>query len=60
VIETDIKKYKKLDVTEVISLLGTSISIGLTDELVEKYRKTYGYNELPEKRPSLLLKFIKK
>ena len=59
-IETDIKKYKKLDVTEVISLLGTSISIGLTDELVEKYRKTYGYNELPEKRPSLLLKFIKK
>ncbi len=52
--------YKDLSFKEVAKELNTDLKKGLTDEVVKKRLKIYGYNEIKEKEIPTWLKFLKK
>eukprot|EP00005_Dracoamoeba_jomungandri_P002641 CAMPEP_0174261966 /NCGR_PEP_ID=MMETSP0439-20130205/12693_1 /TAXON_ID=0 /ORGANISM="Stereomyxa ramosa, Strain Chinc5" /LENGTH=1154 /DNA_ID=CAMNT_0015346589 /DNA_START=54 /DNA_END=3518 /DNA_ORIENTATION=+ len=47
-----------LTVTDALEYLGTDPDLGLTEEEVGKRIKQYGKNELPEKKPNIILEFL--
>lgn len=60
--EDEVKKiiYEEMSIEEVIHNLKVDVDNGLTREEVAKRLKTYGYNEIPEKKENPYLKFAKK
>ncbi|MGC8704688.1 MAG: plasma-membrane proton-efflux P-type ATPase [Athalassotoga sp.] len=54
------KDYQKMQVDDLLKELNTDPTKGLSKEEVEKRVKTYGYNEVPEKKPNPYLNFAKK
>jgi len=51
--------YEAKTVADVLSELKVQVTAGLTDVEVQERRKTYGLNEVPEKKQSFLLVFLK-
>ena len=52
------QEKKKLNVEEAFRNFGSSEK-GLSDKDVTKNQQTYGYNEIPEKKVSPVLKFLR-
>ncbi len=52
--------YQKMPIDDLLKELNTDSNKGLSKEEVEKRVKTYGYNEVPEKKPNPYLSFVKK
>jgi H+-transporting ATPase len=52
--------FHKMTVEETVILLKTNLSLGLTQDEVNRRLKNYGYNEVPEKKPHPIISFAKK
>lgn len=52
--------YQKMEIDELIKKLNADVNKGLSTDEVGKRIKTYGYNEVPEKKPNPYLSFGKK
>lgn len=52
--------YQKMEIDELVKKLNTDVNKGLATSEVEARIKTYGYNEVPEKKPNPYLSFGKK
>ncbi len=52
--------YQKMEIDDLIKELNADVKNGLSSEEVEKRIKTYGYNEVPEKKANPYLSFAKK
>ncbi len=52
------KNYKAMSVEDTLKDLKTSLSTGLSEDEAKKRLEKYGYNEIPEKKKSPILKFL--
>jgi len=52
------KNYKAMSVEDTLKDLNTSLEKGLSEEDAKKRLEKYGLNEIPEKKKSLILKFL--
>ena len=52
------KNYKAMSVEDTLKDLETSLSTGLSEDDAKKRLEKYGYNEIPEKKKSPILKFL--
>ena len=56
----EIDNLRNMDIESTIKLFRSDFTSGLKQTEVENCRKQYGYNEVPEKRSTPLLNFLKK
>ena len=54
------QEYERMTADDVVTLLATDLSYGLTKTEVERRRQRFGSNEVPEKKTHPLRSFIKK